>query len=745
MKKATLLALSLVLAMPLLTSCSDGGTDGESVLPGVQSLLFAQRSYIDEDGTHQFSGMGNIFDYQRYVPGGGLYTLTPPTPDGELLNLTADFEAVDISGVDLSFDAQEVVFSMRHAGDDRYHIWAANIDGTNMRQLTFGPNHDIAPIYTTEDRVLFITNQPYTEMGTRADEYNHSRVVTQFATITLSGGDADRMVCAQNLSHTLGRHSMMSDGRVLYSRWEHLENVNDVKLFAMNPDCSNMMAVFGQFGKGFNSYAQARELPERPGEFIGIGTSREGTIQSGALIQVDARSLTSDDPNRLDVQQATYQNLTPLVPTSEEAPPSNVGRYREPYPLDDGRLLVSWANGRVNESLELAETAPEFGIYLFDPESGERTLIYDNEGTWDLYAIPVQEREVPPLLGDFRGDVEADTPAILGSVDVSITSLDESVSGGQFDGVPLTDALSEAVRVRIIEGFSSEIGPVSMFGLTMAEGGAVVGEALVRSDGSWEAAVPSRLPYHLQAVDEYGLAIRNQRLWIQANPGEERRCGGCHASRSENILPAAGATTLAQQAGAEDFVVPISERMELPWYGAADNYGTPHTNVQDLFDAKCVSCHSGGAGDPFAGMTYQVEVEAEDGTITAYDIPVLDLSDRLITVEYDMEVVTYPASYISLLYASSMMGDTTITGGAEPIEWLIPSNARGSRLIEAVNAVSELDGSTAYDRPLHPEDVGVDLTREERMMLIRAADLGGQYYSRRNVPGGFSSFTGTDY
>ncbi len=167
--------------------------------------------------------------------------------------------------------------------------------------------------------------------------------------------------------------------------------------------------------------------------------------------------------------------------------------------------------------------------------------------------------------------------------------------------------------------------------------------------------------------------------------------------------------------------------------------------MQDLFDAKCVSCHSGGAGDPFAGMTYQVEVEAEDGTITAYDIPVLDLSDRLITVEYDMEVVTYPASYISLLYASSMMGDTTITGGAEPIEWLIPSNARGSRLIEAVNAVSELDGSTAYDRPLHPEDVGVDLTREERMMLIRAADLGGQYYSRRNVPGGFSSFTGTDY
>jgi hypothetical protein len=115
-------------------------------------------------------------------------------------------------------------------------------------------------------------------------------------------------------------------------------------------------------------------------------------------------------------------------------------------------------------------------------------------------------------------------------------------------------------------------------------------------------------------------------------------------------------------------------------------------------------------------------------------------------VEYEMEVVSYPASYVSLLYASAMMGDTTVLGGAEPIEWVIPQDARGSRLIEAVNAVSELDGSAAYDRPLHPEDVGVDLTREERMMLIRMADTGGTYYSRRNVPGGFSAYTtGSDY
>ena len=36
-------------------------------------------------------------------------------------------------------------------------------------------------------------------------------------------------------------------------------------------------------------------------------------------------------------------------------------------------------------------------------------------------------------------------------------------------------------------------------------------------------------------------------------------------------------------------------------------------------------------------------------------------------------------------------------------------------------------------RSLHPEDVGVPLTREERVKLIRAIDLGGQFYSRQNT------------
>jgi len=727
MTRVPLFALALALVGLGNPACGGGSTD-DSVLPGVQSLLFVKRAFVTGDGGHNVTGgNGQTIDYLRYQPGGGLYTLTPPTPDGELRNLTESFDGVDINGVDLSFDGTQAVISMRHAGDSHYHLYVVNVDGSEApRQITFGDYHDVKPIFVPGDRIIFVTNQPYTAMGTRADEYNHSRVVTQIASVHIDLGDADRRLCAQNLSHTADPF-LMSDGRIGFSRWEHLGPVNDVKLMAMNPDCTQMVGLAGTGGKPSNSLVQMHEVAE--GRFVGIATSRRGTIQAGAMVLVDSRA--EGGILGLDEQHATYDLLTPQVPTGEESPPSGVGRYRRPFPMGDDTYLVAWADGDVNERNELANTAPNFGLYLWNSETRERVLVYDDPNMWDTYAIPVREREIPPVFdGVLEPAPDESMPAILGSIDVTQTGLNESVRGAQFDGTSLGEALGHTRRVRIIEGFSSEIGPVREFGLTMHEGAAIVGEATVYEDGSWEAAVPARLPYHLQALDEYGMAIRNQMLWIQAMPGEERRCGGCHEDRTGQVLPRMGATTLAQQAGPEDFNLAIADRRELPWYGAAEG-----REIQDVFDDNCVSCHDGGAMDPFAGMTYQVEVTTMDGEMLEYDIPYLLLTDEPLEVYYENETHEYPASYVTLLYPSAMMGDSIATGMVPP-EWVTPGMARHSRLIEVLNVNSEADAARwAWEGGSHPEDVGIDLSREDRLMLIEMADLGGQYWSRRNVEG----------
>src|SRR6476646_121760 len=285
-----------------LVACSDS-TASESGA-GVSSVLFIRRQHttVSDQGVSVdvAGGNGQVLDYERFVPGGSLMLLSPARPDGVLKNITADFPTADFNGADVSFDAKQVGFSMKRDANDRYHIYTAQLvegaDGKfEIHQKTGGDRDDINPIYLPGGRIAFVTNEMYTAMGTRADEYEHGRVVTQLATISVDGGDADRRLASQNLSHTVApwlRH----DGRIGYSRWEHLGGVNDVKLFAANPDGTQMQAVAGQHGKPSNALFSVREIS--PNQMIAIATTRNRTIHAGALIKIDSRN--TQDPVCMD-------------------------------------------------------------------------------------------------------------------------------------------------------------------------------------------------------------------------------------------------------------------------------------------------------------------------------------------------------------------------------------------------------------------------------------------------------------
>jgi hypothetical protein len=746
-------------ASQLTAGCSSDGS-GESGA-GVDAIIFIKRQHtaltaqgptVDVAG-----GNGQVIDYDRYVPGGSLVMLSPPRPDGTLKNLTAQFPQADFNGADVSFDGKQAVFSMKRDPEDNYHLYTVQLDGTfEIHQKTGGAHDDINPIYIAGGRIAFVTNEMYTAMGTRADEYEHGRRVTQLATISVEGGDADRRLASQNLSHTVAPWSRF-DGKIGYSRWEHLGGVNDVKLFAANPDGTQMLALAGQHAKPSNSLFTVRELS--PNVMIGVATDRERTIHAGALVKIDTRNKANavcmDDTKLdkggapcVDEENVTYTNLTPDVPTGSG--PSPVGRYREPSALPDGRILVSWADGPVNDLSESSATPPDFGVYIFNPQTGKNQLIYNDRNTWELNALAVAVRREPPLIRDIVGpNVDNGTPVRIGSVDIKQTSLQDIVKGGQFgdNGVPLGEALRAATKVRVIEGFSSEGAKgVTMFGLTMDEGAAILGEATVNPDGSWLAEIPPYVPVHLQPIDKFGLAIRTQRLWIQGMPGEDRRCIGCHESRAGANSTSFGQSTVAEQKTAEKFVKPIDQRMELPWTQLApDQYPganqKPANLIQDILNNKCVQCHDGGGNDPFAGKSYTLTTtEANNGVPKSYVIPYLDLSTKEISVVYDRKMATYPASYVSLFFPASMemgMGNTKLEG-EQPPKWAIPENARESALIKKLN-VKAPDGTLAYGNVMHPEDKGVELTVDERLALIRSIDLGGQFYTRSNT--GFQPFT----
>ncbi len=160
-----------------------------------------------------------------------------------------------------------------------------------------------------------------------------------------------------------------------------------------------------------------------------------------------------------------------------------------------------------------------------------------------------------------------------------------------------------------------------------------------------------------------------------------------------------------------------------------------------------MSCHNGSTTDYY----YMSRTDPVTGQQTTYKIPTLDLSDTPVTVYYDRSVATWPASYVSIFYPSTlMMGDSTgtikVTGKVPPM-WGVPGSARASVLTQKLN-LPAADGTWAWPvatNALHPEDQGAQytLTADERQTIaVYPMDLGGQYWSRQNT--GFVPFTSGD-
>jgi hypothetical protein len=190
--------------------------------------------------------------------------------------------------------------------------------------------------------------------------------------------------------------------------------------------------------------------------------------------------------------------------------------------------------------------------------------------------------------------------------------------------------------------------------------------------------------------------------------------------------------TVAEQNGAQPFTESLADRI------ANGEYGWD-TRVQPVLTADCAGCHNASTTDYYS----ITQTDPVTGVATTYKIPSLDLSDTPITVYYDKEVHTWPASYVSIFYPATLQmmsetGGTLAVTGTVPPMWGVPESARASALIEKINlrAVNPSDGTFAWDigtHPLHPEDKGVTVSDADRRTIFVPMDLGGQYYARQNT------------
>lgn len=703
--------------------CEDTGT-GDGPLDGVDSIVFLQRTAR--------GGMGDIFNYTSYLAGGRIVKLSPPTADGQLEVLCCDqdeaFAEADISGYDLSFDAREIVFSAKLSASGTYGLYIVSLETGDITPVPTNPNHDyITPVFLPGDRIFFSTNA-VVEPGAPQfrDEYER-RETAQVGVINRDG--TNETLGARNLSHRIFP-TVLSDGRVMVTHWDHLGDMNAGHLVIMNPDMTRVREAFGKEEASFtNSYYKAVEVS--PGRVIAIGSSRDRTVQSGTILDLRLGETYEKDgeiwaDRNMAETNASFRILTPEVPSGEEPSSQGIGRYYDAYPLnarDFPDLLVSWANGPVEDgALDAAGIPADFGIFLLDSKGGQRRPIYNETKYWDVFPRPLAPREAPPVI-PASGTNDVDENAVLiGSTNVYQSSLDEFAPGSIYG-------------VRVLEGFSSEEVQTRDFGLTEHEGSARLGIAEVQADGSWAALIPANVPVHVQAFDEFGMALRSEPVWISGRKGESLLCNGCHEDRASAAVIQPGLTD-ALAKGPVDMMSAVARNQRKSEDFSIDGVvGVPwDLALQPIFDAKCVSCHNGTENE--ANPSYSI-MDPETGETFAWTF---NLGSEPVEYNVGEEMISgYSASHMSLLGPSMLMiNEDLIIDGEIPV-YVTPSSARESALIQKLNPPKLYptpdETVRAFEGMTHAQEQGfTDLTPEEYHLLILMADGGGQFYARENPP-----------
>lgn len=536
-------------------------------------------------------------------PGGDLciLTLAGPEQEGQVRHLlNGRLGPGHVHGVDLWWDATRVVFGYAKAKsheppagwldrsqsfrlrieEEPIHIFEMNIDGTNLRQLTFGQWSDLDPTYLPNGDICFVSER--CGYSLQCNEYDKDETSTNLYVMRPDGSHIRRLSVTKDgdyLPHTL------ADGTIGYTRWEYLERgwAHIQSLWTIRPDGTGADALFKQHLNDPWAVEDCRSIPNSH-RLVGIATGHH-TLPAGPVILINPRD-GMNSPRAIRI--VTPGVLPPeggmsgsAVP--EGGVPGTGGYYMTPWPLSETHFLVSSTyRGEYRVAGECDEKG--YALYLIDV-FGTKELLYRDPEISCFSPIPLRPRPRPPILPDM-------TDPKVPYATLAVSNLGKGVPGVDPKRIKYL-RISQGVAWPYCNTYGGQRYEPDVKAVMINWNPVrVLGEVPVEPDGSVHFRVPADEAVYFQILDENYMELRRMRSFISFQPGEVRGCVGCHETREE-----AGAIPAVPMASAKEPVDPVPP----PWGDAPISF---LRDVQPVFDRHCVQCHSGvkpAAGLDFSG------------------------------------------------------------------------------------------------------------------------------------------------
>ena len=486
-------------------------------------------------------------------PGGGIYRLSPVRPDGRVTPLVDSLGEGVYRDVCLHWDARRLLFSFGNGSDhwdgkQSYHIYEVAVDGSGLRQLTFGPKNDCEPFYLPNGQIAFTSDRSEHFVMCGGDRHAPTLFVME-----ADGSDVRQL--SFNVFNDF-TPAVLPDGRILYSRWEYNErSVTSLhNPFTMNPDGTMVQPYYGNATIRPNVVMFPRPVPESP-KIMALFTAHHGQTH-GAVGLIDARrGIDGDGPLTV---------LTPRVPiTGEKAEDSAYGWFSDPVPLSESTWLCS------HTPTLLPWLERSWALYVAD-RHGNLALVYRDPAISCAEPVPLVARPRPHVLPKAPADTDSTT--------AKATLLLADVYRG-LTGVPR----GEAKYLRILEDVPRKGvktgGVICTSGTLIFTIKRVFGTVPIESDGSAHFTVPANRNVYFEVLDEKFQEIQRMRSVVCLKPGETRGCIGCHESRNQAPPPV---RFLAAHR-------PPSRPEPPPWGTKTVSF---LRDIQPVLNAKCIGCHA---------------------------------------------------------------------------------------------------------------------------------------------------------
>ena len=524
-------------------------------------------------------------------PSADLYMRSAASPNAPETNITARITAgatYDVKDVDVSPDGTKVAFAMRGpitanmnpADAPSWRIYEYTI-ATHTLAPMIDPSadtapdtvNDVSPHYLPDGSIVFSSTRQRKSQPILTNEGKPQFIAEDEARtepiFDLHVIDPHRTKIDQisfNQSHDRDA-TVLADGRILFTRWNHTPGKDQMDLFTINPDGTDLELYYGAQSHMTGTNGSVIEFSHphemQSGDILAIAREFTGVDFGGQLEIIDGKHYVENTQPLLaystltgPAQKAATSNQVSTVPG-----PSAGGRFNSAWPLWDGtgRILVSWTECRLLDNAQSPPTVvpcttqalqdptaqaapPLYSLWMFDPAQNTFTpIIQPTEGVMITDVAAAQPRTIPTVIPPITPDTELQGEGV-GEIDIrsvyDFDGVDTAPNGGI---VALSDGKTPASNrparfIRLVKAVS--IPDRTVINLAQEAFGAsdsmreIMGYAPIEPDGSVKIKVPSDVAFEIEVLDANARRLPGfpeHSDWLQVRAGEVLTCDGCHA------------------------------------------------------------------------------------------------------------------------------------------------------------------------------------------------------------------------